>query len=194
MTAFRVPSYTTPEEYLRLERASLDKHEYLNGEVVAMAGASKDHNRITFDLARHLAARLDSGRCEVFVSDMRVRLSAINSYVYPDIVVVCGEPAFEDDVTDTLLNPTVIIEVLSPSTERYDRAEKFAAYRSLASIQTIVLVAQDAVGIDSFTRRGDAWAIERVAELDGTLHLEPPGCDVAVADIYRRVIAPGGDA
>jgi len=194
VTAFRVPSYTTPEEYLRLERASPNKHEYLDGEVVAMAGASKDHNRITFDLARHLAARLDSGRCEVFVSDMRVRLSAINSYVYPDIVVVCGEPAFEDDVTDTLLNPTVIIEALSPSTERYDRVEKFAAYRSLASIQTIVLVAQDAVGIDWFTRRGDAWTIERVAEMDGTLHLEPLGCDVAVADIYRRVIAPEGDA
>ena len=191
MAAFGASSHTTPEEYLRLERASPSKHEYLDGDVVAIAGASREHTLITGNLSWRLNERLADRDCEVYASEVRVRLAKANSYVYPDIAVVCGDRQSEDEVFDTLLNPTVVIEVLSPSTARYDRVEKFAAYRALPSIQAIVLVAQDMVGIDWFTRRGDAWAIERVAELDGTLRLEPLGCDVAVADIYRRVDLPG---
>jgi len=195
MTAMDALKTVTPEEYLRLERAWPDKHEYRDGRIVAMTGPSKDHNRVTFDLARHLAAQLEDGRCELFVNDMRVRLPVTNSYVYPNVVVVCGEPAFEDASLDTLLNPTVVIEVLSPSTERYDRAEKFAAYRTLPSIQAIVLVAQDQVAIETFERRGDVWAIDRIADLADALRLEALGCAVALADVYRRVnVADGGAA
>lgn len=194
MAAMPLEAPTTPEAYLRFERAAPEKHEYHDGRIVAMTGASRAHVLITGNLSWRLNDQLVDRPCEVYANDLRVRLPSINAYVYPDLVVVCGEPRFEDDAFDTLLNPTVVVEVLSPSTERYDRAEKFAAYRAQPSIQAIALVAQDEAAVDLFERRGDAWAIERVAGLGSVLHIGALGCDVPLADVYRRVELPEGAA
>lgn len=190
MAALPVDVSITPEEYLRRERASQQKHEYLDGHVVAMAGASRSHVLIAGNLSWRLNEQLSDRPFEVYTSDLRVWLPIANRYVYPDVVVVRGEPRFEDASLDTLLNPTVVFEVLSPSTERYDRAETFAAYRAHASIQAVAMVAQDEAAVDLFERRGEHWAIERVAGLDAELHIGALSCSVALADVYRRVELP----
>jgi Uma2 family endonuclease len=133
----------TPEEYLAIERDSAEKHEYVAGEVVAMAGASRRHNLIQTDTGTSLNVQLRDRPCEVYPSDMRVKVSTLGIYTYPDITVVCGEPDLEDAEQDTLLNPTVIIEVLSPATERYDRGLKFHRYQLIPSLRDYLLIAQD---------------------------------------------------
>src|SRR5262245_48428108 len=120
MSAVPQPTWT-PESYLAFERVSEIKHEYFNGEIFAMTGASRNHNRITIKTGAILLNQLGQRRCDVFASDMRVKIKKIGKYTYPDVSVVCGEPEFEDQEVDTLVNPNVIIEVLSPSTENYDR-------------------------------------------------------------------------
>src|SRR5689334_10624198 len=124
----------TPQEYLALERGSPLKHEYYNGSIFVMAGASREHNLITLNLGGELRAQLRDRPCETYVSDMRVLVARTGLYTYPDIVIVCGERQFEDAEADTLLNPTVLFEVLSPSTEAYDRGKKSAHYRRLESL------------------------------------------------------------
>ncbi|HZO87468.1 MAG TPA: Uma2 family endonuclease [Chthonomonadaceae bacterium] len=142
VVAEKVVPRISPQEYLAHERKAETKSEYHGGRIVAMAGASKGHNRITVNLIRHLANQLEGTSCEPFANDLRVRVPACDKYDYPDVAVVCGEPQFEDSHLDTLLNPTLIIEVLSDTTEAADRGEKFACYRTLASLTTYVLVAQ----------------------------------------------------
>ena len=124
MASAAAQTYLTAKEYLAFERKATTKHEYLNGQIVAMSGASFAHNFITVNIATSLNIQLMEGECRVATSDMRVKVTQIDSYFYPDVVVVCGEPRAEDDTFDTLLNPTLIVEVLSPSTEGYDRGEK----------------------------------------------------------------------
>ena len=124
MASAAAQTYLTPEEYLAFERKATTKHEYLNGHIVAMSGASREHNLITMNIGNQLYNQLMERECETYTSDMRVKIHETASYTYPDVVVVCDEPRFEDDVFDTLLNPTVIVEVLSPSTEAYDRGEE----------------------------------------------------------------------
>ncbi len=135
--------FLSPQEYLAMERQAETKSEYYAGEVFAMAGASRKHNLIVPNLAYLLVGQLKSRSCEVYNSDMRVKVSATGLYTYPDLAVVCGKPRFDDDQEDTLLNPTVIVEVLSKSTEAYDRGEKFAMYRALESMTDYLLIAQD---------------------------------------------------
>src|SRR5262249_52342736 len=135
--------YFTVEEYLKLEREASYKSEYLDGEIFAMAGASRRHNLISINAGSSLNAQLAERECEVYVSDMRVRVEATNLLTYPDVVVVCGEPRFHDEDADTLLNPTLIIEVLSKSTSRFDRGEKFEHYRAIESFVEYLLIAQD---------------------------------------------------
>ncbi len=135
--------FLSPQEYLALERQAETKSEYYAGEVFAMAGASRRHVKIMVNTVVSLAAQLKERSCEVFTSDMRVKVSATGLYTYPDVAVVCGKPRFDDDQEDILLNPTVIIEVLSKSTEAYDRGEKFALYRALESMTDYLLIAQD---------------------------------------------------
>ena len=125
----------TPEQYLELERKAPYKNEFVNGQIYAMPGASRAHNLITGNTHREVSSQLRGRPCETYVSDMRVKVNTTGLYTYPDVVVVCGEIRFDDAQKDTLLNPTVLIEVLSPSTEAYDRGEKFAHYRRLASLQ-----------------------------------------------------------
>jgi Uma2 family endonuclease len=186
------PRYT-PEQYLASERAAEHKSEYINGEIFAMSGASREHNLICVNLLRELSAQLLDRACEVYGSDMRVKVSATGMYTYPDVVAVCGEPVFEESQVDTLTNPTAIIEVLSPSTEAYDRGDKFAHYRRLASLQEYVLVAQDKMRVEHYERRGAEWVLTEVNEPDASLNLVSLGCSVALEEVYRRV-APFAEA
>lgn len=142
MTSQPKTTYLPPGEYLAVERQHEYKSEYIDGEMIAMVGASRRHNIIGINITREISQQLKGRPCENYASDMRVRIPSKRMYTYPDVVVVCDEPRFEDDYLDTLLNPTVIIEVLSKSTEPYDRFQKFAFYRTSASLAEYVLVAQ----------------------------------------------------
>jgi Uma2 family endonuclease len=178
----------TPTEYLVRERVAASKSEYYAGEVVAMAGASRTHVRIVTSLARHLGNRLHCGPCEPFVADMRVGITGAGAYVYPDVAVVCGEPQFEDPALDTLVNPTVLIEVLSATTERLDRGRKAQAYRALPTLREYVLVAQDRPRMEVYTREQDgAWSTEVLQGLDGVLALRSLKIEVPLAAVYERV-------
>ena len=140
----------TEAEYLDFERASEFKHEFLAGEVFAMTGASRAHNLMSVNVITTLKNQLRGRPCEIYPGDMRVAVKATGLYTYPDISVVCGEAQFADDQLDTLLNPTVIIEVLSPSTERDDRGKKFQNYREIVALEEYVLIAQDSPRIERF--------------------------------------------
>jgi len=187
MTRLAVKRTYTPEEYLALERKAATKSEYVNGEIYAMAGASREHNLIAGNLFAELRAQLRERPCETYMSDMRVRVRPIGLYTYPDVVVVCGRPKFEDAQVDVLVNPTVIVEVLSPSTEAYDRGEKFAHYRYLESLQEYVLVAQDRMRVEHYARLGQQWLLTAFSRPDEVLVLPSLECAVTLADIYARV-------
>ena len=159
-----------------------------------MSGVSRGHNRITINVATWLNARFAGGPCEVYAADVRVRVSRTGLYTYPDIIAVCGEARFEDDQVDTLLNPTLIVEVLSPSTEACDRGKKFDHYRRIDSLREYVLVSQDRVRVERFSRRGGDWLLtifERRADLLG---LESVGVEVPLRRglCQGRCAGPGG--
>lgn len=177
----------TAEEYLARERKAEYKSEFVNGMIVAMAGANRSHSLILVNLSREVSRQLLGRPCETYTSDMRVRVSPTGLYTYPDLVAVCGEALFDDEHLDTLLNPTVIVEVLSPSTEAYDRGEKFAHYRRLESLREYVLVSQDKVRIESYVRQGAQWLLSEAGGLDDTVKLESIGCDLVLRDIYDKV-------
>lgn len=187
--AMAIPNrkHWTLEEYLEFERTSDGRHEYLDGEVFAMVGASLKHNSITFRAAHGLYEEINEG-CNVYQSDLRVKVSETGLYTYPDIVVICGEPQLSDDVQDTLLNPTLIIEVLSPSTEAYDRGKKFKHYMTVESLQEYVLISQEAPRIERYLRQtGYQWLYTAVDGLDSVLQLPSIGCTLALTDVYRQV-------
>ncbi len=188
MATVSAQTYITPQEYIALERKAHCKSEYLNGHIIAMAGASSKHNLIVGDIFYALYPQLIGRGCDIFTNDMRVRPSADDAYFYPDVVVVCGQQAFEDDGLDTLLNPVVIFEVLSPSTEAYDRGEKFRRYQQLASLREYVLVAQDNVHVAHHRRHGAQWILSHYRTLEEVLLLPSIGCEMPLSDIYARVI------
>lgn len=159
----------TPKEYLAHERAAETKSEYVDGMLVAMTGASRTHILITVNVVREINQQLRGQPCEVYTQDMRVRITEGGMYAYLDIVVTCGTPEFEDDEFDVLLNPTLIVEVLSGTTEGYDRGLKFARYRRRASIQDYVLVAQDRVSVERYSRHGDQWVLAEAAGIDDAM-------------------------
>jgi Uma2 family endonuclease len=187
-------SFVTPEEYLEAERKSVERHEYVNGRVYprhrgaeALAGATREHNRITGNIFAELRAQLRGRPCEAYVTDMRVKVAPTGMYTYPDVVVVCDPPQLEDRNQDTLLNPVVIVEVLSPSTEAYDRGDKFAHYRRLPSLAEYVLVAQDRPHVERFVKRGEAWVLQDVEGLESAVAFDAIGCALPLRDIYERV-------
>ena len=187
MTSQTQTRFTT-EEYLTLERKAQYKSEYLNGEIFAMSGASRNHNLICVNISAVLHTQLRQRPCEVYAGDMRVKVSPTGLYTYPDVVVVCGEPQFEDTDLDTLLNPTLIMEVLSQSTEDYDRGTKFEHYRTLASLQEYVLVAQDKCHIVHYTRQADnTWVLSETTRREDLLHLPSIGCDLSISEVYAKV-------
>ena len=178
----------TVKDYLAYERANPQRHEYLNGQIYAMAGASANHNLITVNAYASLHSQLRKRPCVVYPSDMRVKISRTGLYTYPDISVVCGEPQFEDEHRDTLLNPLVIVAVLSPSTETCDRGKKFQHYRTLAALQEYLLIAQDGYRIEHYTRQADdRWLLADVNQADAVLTLIAIKCSLAVADVYEKI-------
>ena len=181
------PSLLTPGEYLALERKSEIRSEYIAGRMFAMSGASRRHSLIAGNFYRELSSQLRDRACEAHIADLRVKVSPTGLYTYPDIVAVCGEVKLEDEHFDTLLNPTVIVEVLSESTEAYDRGEKFAHYRRLDTLREYVLVAQDKIRIEHYRREGEEWILSEVSGPDATLHLGSLDCHVPVAAIYEKV-------
>jgi Uma2 family endonuclease len=178
----------TPEEYLAFERAAEYKNEYFDGEIFAMVGASRRHNLITLNVAAEFRAKLRGRGCETYASDMRVRISSANLYTYPDVVVVCGEPQFEDQHVDTLLNPTLIVEVLSKSTARYDRGAKFHHYRALESLQEYLMIAQDEPRIEHYAKQPDGqWLLSDIGLDDGLVELASIECVLELKDVYEQV-------
>jgi Uma2 family endonuclease len=183
--------YLTPEEYLALERQAETKSEYRRGEVFSMAGASFAHNMIASNTLVSLVPQLKRRSCTAHSSDLRVNVRATSFYAYPDIVVVCGQPQFEDRHRDTLLNPTAIFEILSRSTEGYDRGEKFANYRTLESLTDYILVSQYRALVEHFTRQpGESWLVKTYAGLEAVLSISSIGCELPLADIYDQVAWP----
>ncbi|MXZ01186.1 Uma2 family endonuclease [Candidatus Poribacteria bacterium] len=176
----------TAKEYITQERKAFYKSEYLDGQIFAMSGASRVHSLITSNISNTLYNQLVDSDCEVHSSDMRVQPSPI-AYFYPDVVVACGEPRFEDDVLDTLLNPIVIVEVLSPSTAAYDRGEKFSHYRQLTSLRDYILVSQHKAGVEHHWRQDRQWEHTEFRALEDVLSLTSIGCKISLHDIYRRV-------
>jgi Uma2 family endonuclease len=181
----------TPAEYLARERLAETKSEYRSGEIVAMTGVSRAHNLITGNLFGELRQQLRSRGCETYMSDVRVRVSKTGLYTYPDIAIACEPIQFEDDQVDTLLNPVVVIEVLSPSTEAYDRGEKFTHYRRLDSLQEYLLVSQHTMRVERYVRRGEQWILTEVSAPDDVLEIGAIGCSIRLGDVYHRVGLPG---
>jgi len=180
--------YYTPEEYLTLERQAEDKSEYFNGEIFAMTGASRRHNLVAGNIFASLHNQLRKRPCEIYPSDMRVKVSPTGLYTYPDVIVVCGEPLFDDQQKDTLLNPTVLVEVLSKSTASYDRGEKFEHYRKLDSLAEYLVVAQNKYHAEHYIRQPDnRWLLSETDDRQQTIHLSSIECDLALADIYDKV-------
>ena len=194
MTALARRNYYTPEEYLALERKAENKSEYIAGQIFAMSGVSREHSLINTNLLRVLSSQLLDLPCEVHASDLRVkvgaRVSGRSLYTYPDITVVCGDAQFEDSQVDTLLNPTLIIEVLSPSTEAYDRGAKFGYYRQLPSLREYLLVAQDRTLVEHFMREDDGWLLTESTESTAVVKLPSISCEVPMAEIYRKIVFP----
>ncbi len=178
----------SPADYLATERAAEYKSEYYRGEMFAMAGASREHNLIVGNLARELGNRLRNGPCEVYSSDMRVKVDATGLYTYPDVVVACDGPEFEDEQVDTLLNPTLLIEVLSESTEKYDRGKKSGHYRQLASLKEYLLVSQDEPHVEHYARQGDGhWLLTDATGIDATIRLPVLKTELILSEIYARL-------
>ncbi len=178
----------TPEEYLEIERKAEFKSEYFNGEIFAMAGASRPHNRIVSNIIRTLDTQLLKRDCNIYPSDMRVKIKKIGKYTYPDVVVTCGKEIFEDTYVDTLLNPVVIFEILSDSTEAYDRGKKFQHYQFIESLAEYILITQDAIRVEQYVRQNDkTWVYGGYQNIDDIVKLESVGCELALKELYVNV-------
>lgn len=181
-------TFMTPEEYLKFERASQEKHEYYAGEIFAMTGASENHNLIVTNIVGALHPQLRPQPCKIYANDMRVKPRSNILYAYPDISIGCGTPEFEDDEFDILLNPIVIIEVLSPSIEAYDRGKKFQHYRTMPSLQEYILIAQDSIRIEDYGLVDNQWVLTDAKTLDTVINLPSINCTLRLSDVYEKVI------
>ena len=181
-------TFLTPEQYLAIERAAEFKSEYYAGEMFAMSGAREAHNLIQGNLYVELRRQLRQRACRFYTSDMRVRVNASGLYTYPDATALCGEPLFLDDVRDTLLNPHLIVEILSPSTEAYDRGRKFGHYRTVESLREYLLISAERVSAELFIRQADGrWLLSAATQMEEVLDLQSIGCRIALADLYEDV-------
>ena len=178
----------TPQEYLALERKAEIKSEYFDGQMFAMSGATREHTNIVANITAELGNQFIDRPCEVYPLDMRTKVSPTGLYTYPDIAAVCGEPQFEDAHLDTLINPHLIIEVLSDSTESYDRGKKFAHYRTIDSLREYVLVSQTECRIERFCRQDDGnWLYTENADPDGSMELTSVACRLSLSRVYHKV-------
>lgn len=180
--------FPSPEEYLANERVSQVKSEYVNGHIYAMAGSSPEHSAITVNVTVALGSQLIDEPCQAYSSDMKVGTSHSSIFAYPDLSVVCGEPSFHDEQRDVLNNPKVIIEVLSPSTEAFDRGKKFARYQLLESLTDYILIAQDEPRVDHYEKQADdEWLLHIAHGLDAKIHIASINCDLTLAQVYNKV-------
>lgn len=178
----------TPEQYLAAERVAEFRHEYYKGQIYAMSGGSYTHAQIILNYASELHAKLKKRPCSVVSIGFRVRVSPDGLYTYPDVVVICGDPKFVDEQRDTLLNPTLILEVLSPSTEAYDRGFKSVQYRTIESLEEYALVSQSEPRVERFRRQsGGHWLFSEAVGLEAACLFESLDCTVSLADIYDKV-------
>jgi len=177
------------EEWLEGERASLEgRSEYVGGEVVAMTGASAEHNVIVTNLIGELHSQMKGCPCQVYANDMKVRIESADAAKYPDLVALCGEQVFQDGRRDVLLNPGLIVEVLSDSTEAYDRGDKFALYRQIPSLTEYLLVSQHRVQVDLYTRGAEGrWFLRAFDALTDNVPLTSVDCTLALAEVYDKV-------
>ena len=200
-------TFLTPKEYLEIERKAEFKSEYYNGEMFALAGVKENHNIITTNLIVSLSLQLKKNSCRLYHSDMRVRVSETGLYTYPDVVVVCGKTQFEDEEKDTLLNPTLLIEVLSESTEAYDRGKKFEHYRSIPSLHEYILISQDHYKIEKYLRQRDllvsamqtvdlketkqslfsGWLFSEESKPENSIELTSIRCSLRISEVYDKI-------
>jgi Uma2 family endonuclease len=182
----------SPAEYLRRERLAETRSEYHRGQIVAMSGATRFHIRIITNLISTLDQQLRDRPCNVYSNDLRVSIRGGEHYVYPDVIVTCGEEKFEDDQFDCLMSPIVVIEILSPSTEAYDRGEKFQAYQLIPSLREYVLVSQSKRRLEVFRKQADgSWLYQSSPFSPPPLHLESIDCTLSPDDVYRKIELEG---
>ena len=188
MTVLAEQRFITAEEYLVMERVSPVKHEYFNGEIFQMAGTSEEHAAISMNIAASLHSQFKGRNCKSYQSDLRVHIPATGLYTYPDVVAVCGEPQMADDNLDILLNPVLIVEVLSPSTQDYDKGAKFEHYRTILSLREYLLVWQDKKRVTRYTRSNDdSWVLTDLIGGDAVIELTSVECTLSIEDIYDKV-------
>jgi Uma2 family endonuclease len=181
--------YVTPEEYLAIERKAETKSEYVDGIVYAMAGATERHNTLVANLIMSIGIQLRGRPCKVYPSDLKVRIPNSTRFFYPDVSVVCGETLFADDHKDVILNPILLVEVLSEATAAFDRGTKFIAYQQIESLKECLLVAQSEQLVEHFTRqRGDSWIYRKVTSAEGVLTLSSIQCEITLKEIYDKTL------
>lgn len=189
LAKLKTQSHFTPEEYLNFERESDSRHEFLDGEIYAMAGESLSNSRVCMNLAREVGNKLKGKSCEALSPNMKVKTSTASLFAYPDLTIVCGEPQFHDTKKDVLTNPKVIFEVLSPSTADYDRAQKFLRYRmGNETLTDYILVSQEHCFVEHFVKQTDGnWLYRSLSEISDILRIETIDCEIGLEEIYDRV-------
>ena len=186
--ALEKPKLFTSAEYLEFERNSEVKHELIDGEIFEMAGATKSHNLIAGNVFRELSLQLLERECNVYTNDMRVKITATEKYTYPDVVAVCGEEIYEDQTEDTLINPQLIIEVLSKSTEGYDRGAKFEYYQTIESFREYVLITQEPFRVEQYVRKNkNEWTYFEFRQAEDIVKLISIDCEISLQDIYHKI-------
>lgn len=184
----------TPQQYLAQERKAELRSEYFDGQLLAKTGSSADHCTIVGNIAVGIRQQFRNRTCEVFMNMMRIKVIKSSSYFYPDVVAVCGKPQFEDNEQDVLLNPTMIVEVLSPSTEGYDRGAKFEHYRTIDSLLDYLLVAQDKIHVEHYVRQSDrTWLFSEFKSVEDKFQIDSIGCEITVVEIYEKVELKGSN-
>jgi Uma2 family endonuclease len=178
----------TEEEYLEIERSGTEKHEYYQGEIFAMSGASFSHNDIFTNTFGELTSKLSESSCRPYSSDLRIHIPANTLYTYPDISIICGKKEATDDSFDTATNPTVIIEILSKSTRNYDRGNKFALYREIATLKEYILIDSESVSVEQFSKSDDgSWLLKEYKKLDLILTIQILNLSIPLAKLYKQV-------
>jgi Uma2 family endonuclease len=178
-----------PQDYLAMERRSETRHEYYDGEIFALAGATEQHNIIVSNVLSAIHTQFKNRPCRVYVNEMKVKIEKTGLYTYPDIVAICGNSIFEDERTDILLNPMVIIEVLSDSTEAYDRGKKFEHYRKIPSLQEYILISQHTSHVEHFLRtESNQWILTEKDDIHETLIFPSINVNISLTDVYDKVV------
>lgn len=177
----------TPEKYLAQEIESRDKHEYWFGETYMMAGTSINHNQIVNNTFKVFDRTLEGRHCRVFTSDIRLRSPKDDVYTYPDVMVICGKIELDPRQQDTVMNPQVIVEVWSESTQDYDSGAKFKMYRQIPSLREYVMIDQSEPYVEYYRRDGHFWVLETLEDMDAKLRLRSLGCEIDLAEIYQQV-------